>query len=162
MIPVLTIQLCAKIGTTLVMHQIVLMIFFCRIHCFLFKKCNEYFTHLLKKCRKKHLNTCLSFHYKLCESVEEFQIYLRTIFVLLTIIWCPMSCYFIYCTVNNRNELLIILGDFVCFIFLIFTFNLWLLIAMIDVRAKEGIHSVYGCALKLANNQATFHVSLGL
>ena len=31
---------------------------------------------------------------------------------------------------------------------------------MIDIRAKEGIHWVYGCGLKLANKQATFAVSL--
>ena len=52
MIPVLTIQLNAKIGCPLVIRQIVLMIFFCRMHCFLFEKFNEYFTHLSIKCRK--------------------------------------------------------------------------------------------------------------
>ena len=162
MIPVLTSQLCAKIGCPLIIRQIVLMIFFCRMHCFLFNKCNEYFTHLSKKCRKKHLKTCLSFHYKLCESVEEFQTYLRPTFALLTTIWCPICCYIIYSSINNRDQLLIILGDFVCFVFVSFILILSILIAMIDIRAKEGIHSVYGCALKLANKQAIFPVSLSL
>ena len=161
MIPVLTIQLGAQIGCPLI-RQIVLMIFFCRMHCFLFNKCNEYFTHLSKKCRKNQLNTCLTFHYKLCESVEVFQTYLRPIFVLLITIWCPNCCYFIYFSLNNKDELLIILADFVISIFLLFVLFLSLLIAMIDVRAKEGVHSVYGCALKLANKQATFPVSLSL
>ena len=160
MLPLITIQFAAKIGSALLIRQIVLMIFFCRMHCFLFKKFNEYFTHLSKKCPKNHLKTCLSFHYKLCESVEEFQTNLKPIFLLLTIIWCPICCYFIYFSVKNRDEIIIILADFVFSIFLLLLLILWLLIALIDIRAKEGIHWVYGCALKLANKQATFPVSL--
>ena len=162
LIPILSIQLNAKIGTTLIIRQIVLMIFFCRMHCFLFNKCNEYFTHLSKNCRKKHLKTCLSFHYMLCESVEESQTFMRPMFVWITTIWCPMFCYLLYYSFNTKeSDFMIISIVFTTFIFFSFILILLTMIAMIDIVAKDGIHSVYGCALKLANDkQASYPVSL--
>ena len=131
------------------------------MHCFLFKKFTEYFTKLSKNCRKKHLKTCLSFHYKLCESVEELQTFLRPMFVSLTLLWCPMFCYLLYYLVfNKESELLIFLVVLIGFVFFLFILILSVMIAMIDVVAKECVHSVYGCALKLANKQATFPVIL--
>ena len=72
----------AKIGFPLMIRQFIIIIFFCRMHCFLFKRVNKDFTQL----SKKYFKTCLSIHYKLCESLEELQTFLRPMFVLITMI----------------------------------------------------------------------------
>ena len=155
----LTMLLGAKIGYTLIIRQFVIIIFFCRMHCFLFKSCNKYFTQLSKSLHKNNLKTCLSLHYKLCESVEELQTFLRPMFVWITSLWCPIFCYIIYYTINNKRagyNTIIILADIIIFIFFLLIFCLLSMIAMIDVEAKKGIHSVYWCGLKI--KQASYPV----
>ena len=61
MVVIIIIQFVAKINFPLVLRQFVIIIFFCRMHCFLFKSCNKYFTQLSKKYRKRNLKTYLSF-----------------------------------------------------------------------------------------------------
>ena len=146
-----------KVGYTLMFRQMVIIIFFCRMHCFLFKSCNKYFTQM----SKKHLKTCLSFHYKLCESVEELQNFLRPMFVSITTMWCPIICYLIYYSVKDKeveNNFRIILVDIIMHIFLIFIIAFASMIAKIDVESKKGIHSVCKWGLKISNKQAIFHL----
>ena len=76
-------------------------------------------------------------------------------------IWCPIFCYSIYYLIDNKeSELMLILALFIVFVFFILILVLSVMIAMIDVVAKQGVQSVYGCTLKFANEQATFPVSL--
>ena len=66
-------------------------------------------------------------------------------------------------TVKSRdfeNNYIIILIDLIAFIFFIFTIYFSLIIALIDVEAKRGIHYVYGCAIKLSDKQALFSVCM--
>ena len=135
----------------------VIIIFFCRMHCFLFKSVNKDFSQL----SERHFQTCLSFHYKLCESLEDFQTFLRPMFVSITMTWCPMFCYTIYYSVKEvENKSLIILVDIIFFTFFILIFTLSIMIARVDVEAKKGLNSVYGTAIKSFNNkQAIFPVS---
>ena len=156
------IQFGAKIGYPLILRQMIIIIFFCRMHCFLFKSCGKYFTQLSKKSPKNHLKTCLSFHYKLCESVEELQTFLRPTFVLITSVFRPLFCYFFYLTFKNTEEqdnYSMIFGDMAAFIFFIFTIILSSMIAMIDVEAKRGAITVHGFAFKVSNKQDIFQVN---
>ena len=136
---------------------IIIIIFFCRMHCFLFKSVNKDFSQL----SKRYFKTCLSIHYKLCDSLEELQTFLRPMFVSITMIWCPMFCYYIYYTVKEvEKRTLIILVDFIIFIFLVFIFILSIMIARVDVEAKKGLHWVYGKGIKsFSNKQTVFPVS---
>ena len=158
----LTLQFGAKVGIPFVFRQMVIIIFICRMHCFLFKNCNNYFTQLSENRRKKNLKTYISLHYKLFESVKEFQKYLQPMFVLNTTIWCPLFCYIIYFNLkNSENEsnLVIILINIAALIMFIFSIILSGFIAMIDTEGKKGLHSIYRCALKLSNKETIFKVS---
>ena len=141
----LTFQFGYKFGYHLIIRQFVIIIFFCRMHCFLFKTIDKHFNQLSEKHRKRHLKSYLSFHYKLCESVEELQTFLRPMFVLITSIFCPLFCYILYYSLKNQefeNNILMILTDFSAIIFLTFIFVFSSIIAMIDIEAKKGLHSV--------------------
>ena len=142
----------------------VIIIFFCRMHCFLFKSYNNYLIRISGKRQKKHLKTFLSFHYKLCESVEELKTFLRPMFVLISTIFRPVIVYFFYCTFKNREETsyIMILSDFIIFIYFLFVIVLTSMIANIDVETKKRLNTVYECALKLSNNQDIFAVSVFL
>ena len=158
---IIRVQFETKIGLQLVIRQFAIIIFICRMHCFLFKSCYKYFTQLSKNYRKNYFNICLSFHHKICESVEEFKTFLRPMFVLITTIFCSISLNTLYFTFEHgRFETMIIMCDIIALVIFIFTITLAVIIALIDVEAKIGMHSVYGCALKLSNNQAVFSVSL--
>ena len=159
----LTIQFGTRIGYRLVIRQMIIIIFFCRMHCFLFKYCNNYFFQLSKNHRKRHLKTYLLIHYKICESVEELQTFLRPMFVLITMTFCPIFCsilYFRFKNTDNDNNLMMILVVFTGLIFLILILILSALIALIDVEAKKGSHKVFGYALKLSTKQDTFQVKI--
>ena len=163
LISILSVEFGTKIGFPIVLRQLAIIIFFCRMHCFLFKSVDKDFRQLSKNYRKNRLKTCLSFHYKLCDSVEELQTFLRPMFVSITSLWCPIYCYILYFYMNNKNfenNLIAILTSLVAFIFFLINFYLSLTIAMIDIEAKKGLHYVYGCALKLLDKQAHFPVSI--
>ena len=159
----LTIQFGAKIGFPLVLRQMVIIIFFCRMHCFLFKSINKSITQISGKHPKNHLKTFLSFHSKLCESVEELKKFLRPMFVMIIMIWCPMFCYVFYFFLKNNefgNHLIVILLVFTNFIFCIFIIILLAMIAMIDVEAKKGLYNVVRRALKISTKHHIFPVCL--
>ena len=132
------------------------------MHCFLFKSHNKYFNQLSEKRRKRNLKTYLSIHYKLCESVEVFQTFLRPMFVTITMSLCTMFGSGLYFTLLNKkveNNYVIIPVNVALLTFFILTIILSSIIAMIDIEAKGGLHAVYGCALKLPDKQAVFQVS---
>ena len=61
---------------------------------------------------------------------------------------CPMLYDFLYYWVNNReSQLLMLLTVGVGVVFIMLILILSVMIAMIDVMAKEGIHPVYGHSL---------------
>ena len=145
-----------------VIRHIFIIIFICRMHCFLFKSHNKYFNQLSEKRRKRNLKTYLSIHYKLCESVEVFQTFLRPMFVTITMSWCTMVCsglYFILLNKQVENNYVMISANATLLTFFILTLILSSIIAMIDIDVKRGLHAVYGCALKLPNKQAIFQGS---
>ena len=121
-------------------RQFIIIIFFCRMHCFLFKSVNKEFSQL----SKSHLKNCLSFHYKLCKSMKELQTFLQPMFVSITMIWCPVFCYFIYYSIKEvENKSLIILVDILVFIFFVFILILSIIIARVDVEALIHIIIIY-------------------
>ena len=159
----LTLQFGAKVGFPFIFRQIVIIILICRMHCFLFKSCNKSLTQISGKHSKIIFKNCLSFHYKLCESVEELQTFLRPMFVLITTIWCPIFCYILYFILKNsefERHFMMILTFFIGLIFLLLILILSTLIALIDIEAKKGSHTVFGFALKQSNKQDKFHVRL--
>ena len=156
MIAFLTIQFAVIFGYPLILRQMVIIIFFCRMHCFLFKNCNKSMTRL----SKNNLKTSLSFHYKLCESVEELQSFLRPMFVLITSVFRPLfCCFFLFTFKITENNYAILLSDVVAIIFFIFTIILSSMITMIDVEAKRGLQSIIGRTFKLSIKQDVFPVS---
>ena len=158
---IVSIQFAAKFSLPLVLRQFVIIIFFCRMHCFLFKTNDKNFSKLSKKYRKRNLKTYLLFHYKLCESVEEFQTFLRPMFVLITTTFCAVFCYMIYFNLKNsenENNSVMFLLNVAALIMLIFSLILSGVIAMIDIESKKGLHLIYGSALKLSNKELIFKV----
>ena len=143
----------------LTVRSIFISVFICRKYILIFKYLNQNLNYCFETNDKKLLKSLLRLHYKICESLNKTNHYLKTNFIIFIISWILIICFANYYSVFSKvNSNVILLALILVVSVDLLLLSLSILIARMDIEAMNGLQFIHGLALNINDKDLIFKV----